>query len=74
MGKTQLSNLIDMKVSNALFRIKVGGITGNIKFLFREVVKKQFCIILYLMKVWIISPVSYNFFICFDFRRFYSTR
>ena len=30
MGKKQLSNLIDMKVSNALFRIKVGGITGNI--------------------------------------------
>ena len=46
MGKKQLSNLIDMKVSNALFRVKVGGVTGNIKFLFREVVKKQFCIIL----------------------------
>ena len=74
VGKKQLSNLIDMKVSNLLFHIKVGGITGNIKFLFREVVKKQFCIILYLMKAWIILPVSYNFFICFDFRRFYSKR
>ena len=44
MGKKQLSNLIDMKVSNALFDIKLGGITGNFKFLFREILKKQICI------------------------------
>ena len=33
-----------MKVSNALFDIKLGGITGNFKFLFREILKKQICI------------------------------
>ena len=42
MGKKQLSNLIDMKVSNALFDIKLGGITGNFKFLFREILKNKF--------------------------------